>query len=186
MVLLFSWHRWALSFSVRRYSVQCQVHLPGSDRVKMGLTAGLGMTVLLCTWSTPTTEPRTAFVAKADSFSEFLLQSLQNPVNLATQSTVAKTASDVPYLLTEWDLSQRVRLAWLTMQGQRKAPYSWIVYEDAGILPISNANCDLKLGQATVMLVCHCWLLHTSYQAYMLGNIYYLSVLNKCLGSVEY
>ncbi len=66
----------------------------------MGLTAGLGMTVC----SAPgrlLPEPRTAFVAKADSFSEFLLQSLQNPVNLATQSTVAKTASDVPYLLTE-------------------------------------------------------------------------------------
>lgn len=161
-----------LSVTLRRYSVHCQVLLPGSDRVKMGLTVGLGMTVLLCTWSTPTAEPRAAFVAKADSFSEFLLQSLQNPVNLATQSTVAKTASDVPYLLTEWDLSQRVRIAWLTMQGQRKAPYSWIVYEDAGILPVSNANCDLKLGQATVMLVFHCWLLHTSYQAYMLGKIY--------------
>lgn len=116
--------------------------------------------------------PFTAIVVEADSFSEFLLQSLQNPVNLATQSAVAKTASDVPYLLTEWDLSQRVRLTWLTMQGQRKALYSWLVYEDAGFLPISNANCDLKLGQATVMLVFHCWLLHTGYQSYMMGKIY--------------
>lgn len=67
------------------------------------------------------------------------------------------------------------------MQGQRKALYSWLVYEDAGFLPISNANCDLKLGQATVMLVFHCWLLHTSYQSYMFGKIYYLSMI-KVLG----
>lgn len=42
-----------------------------------------------------------AVAEKTDSFSEFLLQSLQNPVNLATLSVAAKTASDAPYLLTE-------------------------------------------------------------------------------------
>ncbi|KAG1937397.1 hypothetical protein F2P79_018241 [Pimephales promelas] len=82
-------------------SVQRQVLLPGSDGVKMGLTVGLDVTVLLCTWSNLTAEPLHGYCGGGGQLSEFLLQSLQNPVNLATQSAVAKTASDVPYLLTE-------------------------------------------------------------------------------------
>lgn len=168
-----------LSATLLRYSIQRRVLLPGSDRVKMGWPWVWIWPYCSAPGRILRQSPITAIVVEADSFSEFLLQSLQNPVNLATQLVVAKTASDVPYLLTEWDLSQRVRLTWLTMQGQRKALYSWLVYEDAGFLPISNASCDLKLGQA---LVFHCWLLHTSYQSYMFGNIYINSQWYECLG----
>lgn len=50
-----------LGVTLLRCSIERQVLLPGSDRVKMGLTVGLDMTVLLRTWSNLTEEPHHSY-----------------------------------------------------------------------------------------------------------------------------
>lgn len=97
--------------------------LPWSER------HGEGLTVLYRTWSALSAEPVHSHCVRAggDSFSECLPQSPRNPVNLGAPLAAAKTASDMPYLLTERDLAQRVCLTRLTVEGWRKAHHSWKV-----------------------------------------------------------
>lgn len=140
---LFSWHchGWALPTS-GHHGTKC------SRKCQIWACCCIGVSSSKWDWPYCTTPGQLSgpLCAEQGSFSELLRQSSWNPVNLAAQSAMAKTASDAPYLLTERDLAQRVCLTWLTGE----AFHSWRVYGSAGFRPTCISTCKSRANDGNL------------------------------------